>query len=259
MRACHFYFFFLVLLMPEIKAQGKIVLEGTYDGQNLYIQNPHISDSGYCTIKVLVNDSEVPFENASAYEIDLRSLHLKEYEPVRVEILHHENCKPQVLNMDRVRRRKLCILSIQLTNDTLKWTVPKEEAKTIYLVEQFKWNKWVKVGELIADEDSVEHTYSYRVQLHSGKNKLRVKKMVNPAKYEPSNVVESDSKLKPVTYSIDKVKRQITFSGETLYELYDQWGNILKRDTGITIDCSDLKRGMYFLNYDDKTGELNLY
>ena len=47
----------------------------------------------------------------------------------------------------------------------------------------------------------------------------------------------------------------ITVSANTLYEIYDQYGNIVKRGYGNSIDVSTLKKDMYYLNYDNKTGE----
>ena len=42
---------------------------------------------------------------------------------------------------------------------------------------------------------------------------------------------------------------------ETMYEIYDQYGNIVKRGFASTIDVSNLVKGGYFLNYDNKMGE----
>ena len=47
----------------------------------------------------------------------------------------------------------------------------------------------------------------------------------------------------------------ITFSGMTLYEVYDQYGNIVKRGYANSVDVSALKKDLYYLNYDNKMGE----
>jgi hypothetical protein len=47
----------------------------------------------------------------------------------------------------------------------------------------------------------------------------------------------------------------ITFSASTLYEIYDQYGNIVKRGYAASVDVSTLKKDLYYLNYDNKMGE----
>jgi hypothetical protein len=42
---------------------------------------------------------------------------------------------------------------------------------------------------------------------------------------------------------------------ETMYEIYDQYGNIVKKGFGSKLDVSNLPKGAYFLNYDNKMGE----
>jgi hypothetical protein len=37
-----------------------------------------------------------------------------------------------------------------------------------------------------------------------------------------------------------------------MYEIYDYYGNIVKKGFGAKIDVSGLKSGEYFLNYDNK-------
>jgi hypothetical protein len=55
-----------------------------------------------------------------------------------------------------------------------------------------------------------------------------------------------------VTWASDK--NTVRFSSATLYEVYDQFGNIVKRGFASEIDVKDLKKGLYYLNYDNKMG-----
>jgi len=56
-----------------------------------------------------------------------------------------------------------------------------------------------------------------------------------------------------ITFTPVKVKDIITLTGETLFEVYDAYGNIVKRGYGSTIDVANLKKGLYYLSYDNKT------
>ena len=58
-----------------------------------------------------------------------------------------------------------------------------------------------------------------------------------------------------ITYAPVKVTKDITFSDETLYEIYDQYGNVVKKGFGKMVDCGNLSKGVYYLNYDNKTAE----
>ena len=65
-------------------------VEGTYQGKNLYVQNPFSgSGVGFCVIAVYVNgDVTTDQVNSSAFEIDFSNLSLKVGEPVTVKIQH---------------------------------------------------------------------------------------------------------------------------------------------------------------------------
>jgi hypothetical protein len=69
------------------------------------------------------------------------------------------------------------------------------------------------------------------------------------------NVTFTDASVGVVTWGPQKVKDVITFSAPTLYEVYDQYGNIVKRGYANTLDVTSLKKDLYYLNYDNKMGE----
>lgn len=84
---------------PSSKQVSMIAAEGTYQGKNLYVQNPYTSSGGFCVTRVMVNEYEstVGIES-SAFEIDFQQFQLKIGDAVLVRILHHPGCTPKVLN-----------------------------------------------------------------------------------------------------------------------------------------------------------------
>jgi hypothetical protein len=52
---------------------------------------------------------------------------------------------------------------------------------------------------------------------------------------------------------------EIIFEQNTLWELYDSEGHLLKKGYGYRIDLSGLKHDSYFLNYDNSTAEFVIY
>ncbi|CAG5086632.1 hypothetical protein [Parvicella tangerina] len=77
----------------------KLVLEGHYQGVNIYIQNPFSSSgNSFCVKKVTMNDSTINVTlNASAFEIKLSELNLETGDSVRIEILHQTDCLPKAI------------------------------------------------------------------------------------------------------------------------------------------------------------------
>ena len=79
---------------------GTLVLEGNYQGKNLFIQNPFSEAGvGFCVYEVTVNDQIATDEiNSSAFEIDMGNFGLKIGDKVVVKIKHKDGCTPLVLN-----------------------------------------------------------------------------------------------------------------------------------------------------------------
>jgi hypothetical protein len=130
------------------------------------------------------------------------------------------------------------------------------------VIEQFRWNKWVKVGEIDGVGTTSQNNYTFKVALHSGKNQVRVKQTDYSNQPRASRPAEAMSAACDVEYYPLKVATVINFvctdskkAVETMYEIYDQYGNIVKRGFGDKIDVSNLPKAGYFLNYDNKMGE----
>jgi len=65
----------------------------------------------------------------------------------------------------------------------------------------------------------------------------------------------TDPGVTAVTWSPVKPKDEIIFSHATLFEVYDQYGNIVKRGYADRLEVASLKKDLYYLNYDNKLGE----
>jgi hypothetical protein len=58
-----------------------------------------------------------------------------------------------------------------------------------------------------------------------------------------------------VTFSPEKPEKSITFSGDTRFEVFDKYGNLVRTGFGRSLDVSDLTSGEdYYLNYDNSFG-----
>lgn len=250
------FLLFSTIVWANIQA-GTIVLEGHYQGKNLYVQNPFAgSGVGFCTFEVTINGNVSTDEwNSSAFEIDFTNVQLKIGDPVIVKIKHKDDCKPRVLNPEVLKPKSTFVAtSVSLDKEgNFKWATTGETGILTYVVEQYRWNKWIKAGEVEGIGSKSEHKYTFNVALHSGENKVRVKQIDYTGSPRYSQASSSMSTKPEVTFTPVKVKDFITLSSETLYEVYDAYGNIVKRGYGSQVDATNLKKGLYYLSYDNKT------
>lgn len=239
---------------------GIIVLEGHYQGKNVYVQNPYSAAGvGFCTYEVTVNDDISTDEiNSSAFEIDLTAFNLKVTDPVVIKIKHKDGCAPKVLNPEVLKPKSTFEVSnIEVSSDgVLKWKTTSESGQIPFVIVQKRWNKWVKVGEVEGQGSKESNTYQFKITAHSGENSFRVKQtdMTGKARYSET-VKYTDAGVPTVNFEPKKTKDDINFTSKTMYEIYDQYGNIVKRGYDSKIFVGNMKKDMYYLNYDNKMGE----
>jgi hypothetical protein len=262
-----FAIFMIILLEVSRVMAGVIVLEGNYQGKNLFVQNPFgASGVGFCVMEVLVNDQVTTDEiNSSAFEIDFKNFQLKLGDKIEVKIKHKDDCKPKVLNPEVLRPRSTYdVLQMKVEKDgTLKWSTKGETGKLPYIVEQFVYTTWKKVGEVEGIGSIEQNDYSFKIVPHSGKNQFRVKQVDYTNQPHLSRPVDYQSPSAPLDFLPKKVNNIIEFvqlannkiSEETMFEIYDQYGNIVKKGFAKQVDVSNLQKGVYYIIYDGKSGE----
>ncbi|MBN2669958.1 MAG: hypothetical protein JXR60_12125 [Bacteroidales bacterium] len=232
----------------------ELKLNGVYQGDNLYVMNPFASTGvGFCIQEVRVNNKVSTDEIASsAFEIDLSQYHFKVGDPVEITIKHKSGCKPKILNPNVIQPKSTFVISrIEVGRDKiLRWSTTDESGSLDYIIEQYRWNKWVKVGTVKGDGNKSGNQYSIKVSPHSGQNKFRVKQIDYSKKPRYSQEAIFRSMAPAVSYK--KTNNEISFTQATLYEIYDYYGNVVKVGDSDKIDISQLKSGDYFLNYDNK-------
>ena len=135
----------------------------------------------------------------------------------------------------------------------LTWKTTNEQGKLPFEVQQFKWNKWVKVGEVMGSGTSVKNEYSFQTNMVSGVNRYRVAQKSQEGKTKKSPEVEGLSDKEKVSYSYDKKSKSLNFSAETNYELYNVYGQIIKRGFGKSVDMSTLSKNEYYVSFDADT------
>ncbi|MDG1776223.1 MAG: hypothetical protein P8H33_02435 [Crocinitomicaceae bacterium] len=250
------------IFFVNVVAMANLSVEGRYQGKNLYVQNP-IDDEGfgYCATKVVVNGDIMPGAiGAGAFEIDFSLFNIELGEPVFIVIEHNEGCQPKILNPEVLLPSSTYnIVNITVSNaGKLAFTTKGEQGKLPFFIEQYKWNKWCVVGEVLGKGNGQQNSYDFVLTPHSGENTVRIVQVDHSGIKRPSKQVKFSAKSPVVKKTPAKVKNEIKFiandvSIETGYEIYDAYGNLVKEGVGSSVDCSNLLRGVYYINFDNVT------
>ncbi|MBS1648024.1 MAG: hypothetical protein JST67_11850 [Bacteroidetes bacterium] len=255
-----FLSFLFLIAVSAFSNQDVLIVEGKYQQKNLYVQNGFSGNGvGFCAYEVKVNGQVTTDEvNSSAFEIDFSPFKLKAGDKIVVEINHKEGCMPKVLNPEAIKPRPTFdLLSMDINKEAvLSWSTKNEAGALPYIVEQFKWNKWVHVGEVDGAGSPENHTYTFKVNPTSGTNKFRVKQTGFGSAPRFSKEVTYTSLMEKPSFEIAKDKKTISFSSETAFEVYDYYGNVLKKGFGTSVDITSLKAGKYYLCYDNIVTEI---
>ena len=251
---------FMALLVLPTQA-GTILLEGNYHGKNLYVQNPFASEGvGFCTFEVKVNGQVTTDEiNSSAFEIDLGFFELALGADVEIRISHKDDCKPKVVNPEVLKPMSTFeVASMGISKGgLLEMTTTNETGSLPYVIEQFRWNKWVEVGEFEGKGNPEKNDYEVQLTtIHNGQNRFRVKQKDHRSKPRYSFETKINSPLPEVTFTPGDGKKAsdaINFSEATLYEIYNAYGNIVGKGVAKRVDVTGLEKGTYYLNYGTAT------
>ena len=250
--------FFLFVL--KVSLGSTLSVEGTYQGKNLYIQNPMSDDGfGYCATKVTVNGDVMPGgTNMGAFEIDFANFNIAIGEPVFIVIDHNDGCTPKILNPEVLLPRSTFVVTAINVSSTgkLTWKTTGEQGKLPFQIEQYRWDKWVTIGEVDGKGSSGNNAYEFLVSPHSGQNTIRVVQVDHSGSKRESKQVTFKSNLAQVVKSPAKVKDMIYFSSngkpsETRFEIFDAYGNIVKKGVGASVNCQNLIPGAYYINFDN--------
>lgn len=264
-----FLAFLFIVISTCFSAQDQVLsIGGYYEGMNVFVNNPIKSDGyGYCINKVLVNGNVLPASiQTEHFAIDLSLFNLKKGDEVFVELDHAEGCTPRFVNPEVLLPFSTFVIT-SLTASTegkIKWATKNESGRLPYYVEQYKWGRWVVAAEVQGTGYKTENHYAIDIVPTSGYNKIRVSQVDNTGQRRSSSNVGFTSKIETVTKSPSKVKTQLYFKSsgnatKTKYEIYDAYGNLLKKGFDDSVDCTELLNGIYFINYDKKTEKIIKY
>ena len=256
--------FSAILLFPSYAAEK--VIDGFFQGENLYIFNP-MDDSGtdFCITDVTVNDKSAnAIVNSNAFVIDLTQFGLKKGDAISIVLTHKEGCFPKVLNGEILKPLStFTITSINVnTKAELQWTTIEENGKIPYTIEQYRWGKWVELGSVDGIGSTRQNDYVFKlvtnekIRPHSGVNLYRVRQIDYRGKQRYSLQTKYKASTPKVTMAYDSKAKVINFSAKTSYQVINEAGDAVLEAYAASADLSKLKKGEYFINFDNDNSKV---
>ncbi len=236
-----------------------IVITGVYQGKDVYIKNPvTTSGVGYCIFEVLVNGNITSDEvNSPAFAIDLAAWRFKIGDQIEIVLRCKEKCDVKIINPEVIYPNSTFEVTKITCNSLgqLHWETTKETTDIPYIIEQFKWNRWIKVGELMGQGRADKNSYDFQVKLHSGTNVFRVHQIDHKGQ-RTSQEVRVESPSASVSLKSFKITNTLEFSEETDYEIYSEYGTLVKSGRDKVVDTSKFFKGNYYVSFDNKGGQI---
>ena len=250
-------FSFLTLVSLSNLRAEIVLLNGVYNGKDLYLKNTVTSTGmGYCIFEVIVNGVTTTDElSMPVFAVHLLSLNLQQNQQLEIVIRCKEDCGVKVLNPEVILpTSNFSIKAIQINKSGhLEWATANETGKIPFEVEQFKWNRWVPVAEVLGHGQKEHNAYAVNLELHTGINTFRV--MQQDAKGKKySNIITVEGGKNPAIIKSTKVDKTLEFSYDTAYEILSEFGEVIKKGHGSMVDVSKFYKGTYYVCFDATAG-----
>ena len=227
-------------------------------GKNVYVMNP-FSDSEveFCVYKVTVNGQNSTDEiNSSAFEVDLSKFNLSIGEKLTITLYYKNECLPKIINPEAIKPRSSFRLESTEIDEKgfLNWTTKGEIGSLPFIIQQYRWNKWITIGEVEGDGLPRINKYHLNILMHSGINTFRIYQVDYTGTPNYSQDIKYESTIPTITFGPKKVEDELLFTRETLYEIYNNYGNLIFKGCGKKIKLKELENGLYYINYDNTMG-----
>ncbi len=251
--------FVFFLFISTAASSQELNIQGVFTGANIYIVNPFADSEDRFTIEsISINDKEyIEDMESSAFEIDLAHMGFKLGEDLRFCIKYKDSIMPSIMNIEAIKALSSFKMKRAFVDKDqfLNWKCLNEVGSLPFNVQQYRWNKWVTVGQLRGVGTSGVNNYRIKVPIHSGENMFRIHQVDYTEKDNYSDTIQYKSRLKPVQLVNKKVKTLLKFSAPTQFQIFDLFGNLIYDGFGGEVRFDDLIPGKYYVNFDNTIGE----
>jgi|AntAceMinimDraft_17_1070374.scaffolds.fasta_scaffold01288_1 hypothetical protein len=234
-----------------------IIIKGNYYGKNLYVLNPSSEQGAFCVEKVYVNGKITKDEiNSNSFEIDFSNLNLEIGDTVVIKIKHRKGCMPKIINAEVLRAESNFLFTTIKFDRSKKliWLVKGNTGNMPFVIEQYRWKKWIQVGKVEVKDSVTNNNYFFQTHHpYYGMNKYRVKHIDINDEIIYSKEKNFYSRAQEILLAPKKIFDEIMFTKETRWEIFDEMGELIMDGFGNDINVSKLSEGNYWINYGNKT------
>ena len=153
--------------------------------------------------------------------------------------------------------------TLEMGDSVLSWTATENSLKVTYVVQQFRWNKWVNWDTIEGKSkgDTTKYSANIAKYFHSNENVFRVNPKVKEKVIANSQNVKHleknlDIQLPRLVYYNKNAPMDVTFNKPTWFEVYNKFGTLLIHGYGISFSRKGFPRDVYYVNYDNACTEV---
>ena len=154
--------------------------------------------------------------------------------------------------------------TFELAGDSmLNWKCNESKNSINYIIQQYRWNRWVDWDTLrsIPGKDSASYSFNINKYVHTGLNKFRVRavnELVTMLSYSKAvSFTSSKAKARDIAKHYSIKNHIIDFGRQECFELYSKDGKLIKKGYTQMVGVAELIKGSYYLNYDNINAEFN--
>lgn len=242
-----------IVLFISVNVFGQVLhFDGVLHKDVLYFQNPEIENHQFCVDSIHVNGKTIPFENASAFEVDFKKAGFHVGDSIHFTLFHQLECRPTLLlntcffSSDTLKIRTV---AIQTVSDNVEFTITTNliQSRLAYF-DIYTCNKWLTIDSF-ALTDTTIFTANFE-QLYSGRLQFRIR-----SGHLTSKTFGLITGTPELHISIEHQRQSLHFSRPNFIELYNSVGR--KLYSGIFQDIPTFQEdGVYYLNADNKSHKL---
>lgn len=253
---------FLLHLCISLSAD-EYTMTGVYHGKNLFVQNSLLSEKNeqFCISKVTVNGIEIPDQTeSSAFIISLDFMDIELGESIQVVFTHHANCAPIVINSEVLQSISTFeVVGHELRDGYIYFETSNEASALDFTFEQYRWEKWVEIDKQKGYGGPENNEYKIQVFPHNGMNLFRLKQVDDFDRVRTSETIKVFFQTDEIRLLSPKhVRAKIQFSGETMYELVNEFGERIKSGIGSEVDVSEVTPGKYYISWDNQAEHIQI-
>lgn len=118
-----------------------------------------------------------------------------------------------------------------------------------FVLQQFKWGKWVDVVRVDGRGGPGERQYSAVMVPIPGENILRLTHLAPDGTLQVKGEARFSAEVPSVEFNYIQKQQKIEFSKRTQFEIVDAFGTVVLRGNGEQAVLRYLARGEYFVNF----------